>query len=267
MSNLQEAANRQQQLVQQRLLLGLPIAAGGLLAVAVTAVFTVPQWLGLQSNSAKLQQLEALQQQIPLLRAQLAKSSADQEQAERKQRQVLQLIEGSGEFATFLAQLDQEATRTGVRLEMFEPVTIAPAAAPAPARGGNQPAAAPPPPKEPLQAAGLTAQRVLLTARGNYPSVLSFMRSVEKLNLLVVASNFSLELVELPQPAAISSAAPADESSGTTGQTATPPQKLMIPELKLALTYYQIPEGGLKPVAPPTQDKPADAPDNSGASS
>jgi type IV pilus assembly protein PilO len=267
MSNLQEAANRQQQLVQQRLLLGLPIAAGGLLAVAVTAVITVPQWLGLQSNSAKLQQLEALQQQIPLLRAQLAKSSADQEQAERKQRQVLQLIEGSGEFATFLAQLDQEATRTGVRLEMFEPVTIASAAAPAPARGGNQPAAAPPPPKEPLQAAGLTAQRVLLTARGSYPSVLSFMRSVEKLNLLVVASNFSLELVELPQPAAISSAAPADESSGTTGQTATPPQKLMIPELKLALTYYQIPEGGLKPVAPPTQDKPADAPDNSGASS
>ena len=254
MSNLQEAANRQQQLLQQRLLLGLPIAVGGLLAVAVTAMFTVPQWLGLQSNSAKLQQLEALQQQIPLLRAQLAKSSADQEQAERRQRQVLQLIEGSGEFATFLAQLDQEATRTGVRLEMFEPVTIAPAAAPAPARGGNQPAAAaPPPPKEPLQAAGLTAQRVLLAARGNYPNVLSFMRSVEKLNLLVVASNFSLELVELPQPAADSSA--------------TPPQKSMIPELKLALTYYQIPEGGLKPAAPPIQDKPADAPDNSGASS
>ncbi|MCH9714469.1 MAG: hypothetical protein K0U63_07980 [Cyanobacteria bacterium] len=238
MSNLQEAANRQQQLLQQRLLLGLPIAVGGLLAVALTAMFTVPKGLGLQANSAKLQQLEALQQQIPLLRAQLVKSSADQEQAERRQRRVLQLIEGSGEFATFLAQLDQEASRTGVFLEMFEPVTITPAA--------------PPPPKEPLQAAGLTAQRVLLTARGNYPSVLSFMRSVEKLNLLVVASNFSLELVELPQPATDSSAAP--------------PQKLMIPELKLALTYYQIPEGGLKPAAPPTQDKPAAASDtDSGA--
>ncbi len=261
MSNLQEAANRQQQLLQQRLLLGLPIAAGGLLAVAVTAVLTVPQWLGLQSNSAKLQQLEALQQQIPLLRAQLAKSSADQEQAERKQRQVLQLIEGSGEFATFLAQLDQEASRSGVRLEMFEPVTIAPAAAPAPAaRGGNQPAAAPPPPKEPLQAAGLTAQRVLLTAQGNYPNVLSFMRSVEKLNVLVVASNFSLELVELPQPA-------VEAASGATGQAATPPQKRMIPELKLALTYYQSPEGGLKPATPPTQGKPATAANNSGASS
>ncbi len=238
MSNLQEAANRQQQLLHQRLLLGLPIAVGGLLAVALTAMFTVPKGLGLQANSAKLQQLEALQQQIPLLRAQLAKSSADQEQAERRQRRVLQLIEGSGEFATFLAQLDQEASRTGVFLEMFEPVTITPAA--------------PPPPKEPLQAAGLTAQRVLLTARGNYPSVLSFMRSVEKLNLLVVASNFSLELVELPQPATDSSAAS--------------PQKLMIPELKLALTYYQIPEGGLKPAAPPTQDKPAAASDtDSGA--
>jgi type IV pilus assembly protein PilO len=239
MSNLQEAANRQQQLLHQRLLLGLPIAVGGLLAVALTAMFTVPKGLGLQANSAKLQQLEALQQQIPLLRAQLAKSSADQEQAERRQRRVLQLIEGSGEFATFLAQLDQEASRTGVFLEMFEPVTITPAA--------------PPPPKEPLQAAGLTAQRVLLTARGNYPSVLSFMRSVEKLNLLVVASNFSLELVELPQPATDSSAAS--------------PQKLMIPELKLALTYYQIPEGGLKPAAPPTEEKPAAAPADSGASS
>jgi type IV pilus assembly protein PilO len=260
MSNLQEAANQQQQLLQQRLLLGLPIAGGGLLAVAATAVLTVPLWIGLQANNAKLQQLEALQQQIPLLRAQLAKSSADQEQAERKQRQVLQLIEGSGEFATFLAQLDQEASRSGVRLEMFEPVTITPAAAPAPAQGGNQPAAPPPPPQEPLQAAGLTAQRVLLTARGDYPDMLRFLRSVERLNLLVVASNFSLELVELPQPT-------AEPTNGATGQAAPPPQKRTIPELKLALTYYQIPEGGLKPAAPPTPDKPTEAPDNSAASS
>jgi type IV pilus assembly protein PilO len=248
MTNLQEAASVQQLRWRQRLLLGLPIAVGGLVAAGITTLFTVPQWLGLQSNQARFQQLEALRQQVPLLRDQLAKSTQEIENSERKQIQLLQMIEGSGEFATFLAQLDLEASRHGLQLELFEPTaatpdpatpppTAPPPAAP-PAGGSGQtegqpaPAAAQAP--EPLQAAGLDAKRVLLSARGNYPNLLAFMRAVEALSLLVVPSDFALELVEIPGGSGVQAGV----------------QRPRIPEMKLALTYYRAPAGGLKPPAP-----------------
>jgi len=243
MTNLQEAANAQELRWRQRLLLGLPIAVGGLVATAITALFTVPQWLQLQNSGARLQQLEALQQQLPLLREQLVKSSQVIERNDGKQRKLLRLIEGSGEFATFLAQLDLEASRHGLQLELFEPVSApaAPAKAPEPGQAG-QPAQSSPQasPQEPLQAAGLQAERVLLSARGRYPSLLAFMRAVEQLSLLVVPSDFSLELVEAvsvnTDPSGVAEAA-----------------KLRVPELKLALTYYKAPAGPLKPPAPATE--------------
>ena len=239
MTNLQEAANAQELRWRQRLLLGLPIAVGGLVATAITALFTVPQWLQLQNSGARLQQLEALQQQLPLLREQLVKSSQENERNEGKQRKLLRLIEGSGEFATFLAQLDLEASRHGLQLELFEPVSApaAPAKAPEPGQAG-QPAQASP--QEPLQAAGLQAERVLLSARGRYPSLLAFMRAVEQLSLLVVPSDFSLELVETV-------------SVNTDPSGAAEAAKLRVPELKLALTYYKAPAGPLKPPAPATE--------------
>ncbi len=239
MTNLQDAANAQELRWRQRLLLGLPIAVGGLVATAITALFTVPQWLQLQNSGARLQQLEALQQQLPLLREQLVKSSQENERNEGKQRKLLRLIEGSGEFATFLAQLDLEASRHGLQLELFEPVSApaAPAKAPEPGQAG-QPAQASP--QEPLQAAGLQAERVLLSARGRYPSLLAFMRAVEQLSLLVVPSDFSLELVETV-------------SVNTDPSGAAEAAKLRVPELKLALTYYKAPAGPLKPPAPATE--------------
>lgn len=249
MTNLQEAANAQQLRWRQRLLLGLPIAIGGLVAIALTGLFTVPQWLGLQDKSARFQQLEALRQQLPLLRDQLTKSGQEIERSERQQVKLLRLIEGSGEFSTFLAQLDLEATRNGLQLELFEPTGLAGPAAPAPEapEAGsrakpNAPAAPPPPVQSPLQAAGLEAERVLLSARGTYPSLLAFMRSVEQLSLLVVPSDFALQLVE-------------SSSANTASPAPVDAPKAKIPEMKLALTFYKTPAGGLKP-PPAVEQKP-----------
>jgi type IV pilus assembly protein PilO len=234
-TNLQEAANPQQLRWRQRLLLGLPIAAGGLVATAITALFTVPQWMALQSSAARLQQLEGLRQQVPLLRDQLVRSSQEIERSEAKQRTLLTLIEGSGEFATFLAQLDLEAGRHGVQLELFEPAEL-----PEPAAEGSAPAPAANPAdasQDPLMGTGLQAERVLLSARGSYPSLLAFMRSVEQLSLLVVPSDFALELVE----------GVATDAGAAAAADGPRPR---VPELKLSLTYYKAPEGPLRPPAP-----------------
>lgn len=235
MTNLQDGAERNAAQVQQRLLLGLPIGVGALLAVVLVGVGVIPQWLKLQSDSERLAQLEEIQGRIPLLRAQIAKTAQSLDAAERMQQQVLQLIQGSGELVTFLAQLDREAARFGVQLDLYEPVaaTPPPAADDKKAQKGDQPAA---PPKSPLEAAGLKAQQVLLTARGPYPNVLAFLRATEKLTVLVSQSNLSLTAVEPPKA--------APQPTPQAGNQAATAALLVAPtaaktELKLILTYYQ----------------------------
>jgi len=137
MTNLQDAANPKTTTLQQRLLLGVPIGIGVLVTGLIVGFATVPQWLRLQADSERLAQLEELQARIPMLRAQIAKTSAAQSKAERNQAQLLQMIQGSGELATFLAQLDREASRLGVQLDLYEPVAAPPPPPPpAPPPGG-----------------------------------------------------------------------------------------------------------------------------------
>ncbi len=223
MTNFQQAANRDQQRLQQRLLLGLPIAVGAVLAALVLGFAVVPQWLALRGNRERIDRIEELEQSLPLLRDQLAKTSADQEQASSRREQILTLIQGSGEFNTFLAQLDREARRNRVQLDLFEPVVASePAAEDADGqRGGDSEDAA----QEPLEAAGLSSQAILLTAQGSYPNLLAFMRAVERLSLLVVPSNFAIALVELPTP------------PGAPDRPATAPPPTT-PQLKVQLKYY-----------------------------
>ena len=226
MTNLQDVANANATKLQQRLLLGVPMGIGAVVTALIVGFGVVPQWLSIQANSERLAQLEEFESRIPLLRAQIAKAAEAQSAAERKQLQVLQLIEGSGEFVTFLAQLDAEAARQGVQLDLYEPVA---APAPVPAAEAKKGETAPPSPASPMEAAGLKAQRVLLTARGSYPSLLAFMRATEKLSVLVSQSNMSLALVD-PAKA-------GDPSSPQSSVVISPAAAKT--ELKIMLTYYK----------------------------
>lgn len=267
MTNLQSPLVPEEQILRQRLLLGVPIGLGVLVASLLAVGLLVPQLLRLRSDSQRLADLQALEQRIPLLRRQLDKTALDQENAERQQRKILALIQGSGEFLTFLSQIDREAIRNGVQLELYEPVASRAAAAPdgqAPNPQAPPPAGQPeggqpeggqpqtgqaPPVASPLEQAGLTAEQVLLTARGSYPRLLGFLRAVEKLSLLAIPSDFRMVLVN---PTA---------ATGAARQGSSPAGTPAVPELKLLLTYYKVPEGGLKaqPAAsgpPPAAPKP-----------
>ncbi len=247
MTNLQDAANPNASKLQQRLLLGVPIGVGAALSALIIGFAVVPQWLRLQADSARLVQLEELKARIPLLRGQIAKTAEAQSTAERKQRQVLQLIEGSGELSTFLAQLDQEATRLGVQLDLYEPVA-APAPPPADAKTPPKPEpgkgdAPAPAPQSPLEAAGLQAQRVLLTAKAPYPNLLAFLRATEKLSVLVSQSKLSLAVVEQPKDAAQTTPQP-----GSAAPVSAP--VVAKTELKLMLTSYRTADGQLAKAPP-----------------
>jgi type IV pilus assembly protein PilO len=188
------------------LLVGVPAALGGVLALLVLALGSGPLISQLQIQGRQHQEQRAQQQRLPQLRADLRRLASQQQQAERQQQRLLQLIAGSGELVTFMAQVDREAQRHGVQLQLIEPLAAIPAADPAaadPLKGqakgtrnrlkqqadqqeqAGQGA-------DPLQKAGLKARQLLISARGRYPNLLAFVRSLEGLGLLVVQSNLNL---------------------------------------------------------------------------
>ena len=201
-------------ITRERLLLWGPALLGGLLAAVAGGLLLLPQLQRLQLVQQQVEDLKAQQQRLPLLRRQLTVLSERHSQAQQRQRQLLELIQGSGELRTFLAQLNREARASGVQLEGYEPISAAPVS-PAPAAPAAQAAtapagaaapglpprapgvpglAAPPSPVDPLQDPGLRKNSLLLRARGHGPQLQQFLRRLERLGLLVVQSDLSLKL-------------------------------------------------------------------------
>ena len=222
MTNLQQGAGGISGALLRRVWLGLPIAAGGLLALLLTAFALLPQWLGLQRDMNRQAELEATRSELAVLRAQINSSESSREKAEAQQAKLFELVTGNGDLSTFMAMVDREAQLAGVQLDLFEPqlagaaaaagvgakpglaagaqaaaAAAAGSAAAAPGKAGgsqaNTAAAA-------VEIAGLKSQSILLSARGRYPNLLDFLRRLENLNVLVAQSDLRL-LLEEAKPA------------------------------------------------------------------
>ena len=196
MTNFQGGVSRR--VTREQVLLWSPVLLGSVLSIAVGGLLLWPALQQLQRNQQQLADLQEQAARLPLLRQQLVKQRENLAQAQERERQILQLIAGSGDVSTFMTQLGEEARKSGVQLDSYEPVTTvappppapAPGAAPPPANGApNQP----PPPADPLQGPGLQKTSILITARGNGLQLQDFLRRLERLSLLVVQSDLSLK--------------------------------------------------------------------------
>lgn len=128
MTNFQGgAANR---FSRETVLRAIPVLLGAVLALMAGQAVLAPVLQRLQADQEKLDALREQRERMPLVRQRLAQLRASLEQERTRQRQLLELIAGSGELNTFMAQLDQEARRSGVRLERFEPIPASGSAAP-----------------------------------------------------------------------------------------------------------------------------------------
>lgn len=234
-----------------RLLLVLPLGVGGVVALLLLLVWVLPQLQWLNRDQQRLAAMEEKIQRLPLLRAQLQSTLVAQERAEAQKRQLLNLIAGSGSLNTFMAQVNREAERHGVVLDVLQPATPPPA----PPRAEAKPAVAGAAPAAPAAGScgrldatdGLTASQQSLAVRGRYPNLLAFMRALERLNLLVVQCNLALEQ---PAPKAVAGAAKVP-----------PPLEPMVLRFDLSL-FEQRPQArprGGRAEAPPARPEAASA--------
>ena len=183
-------------ITQQQVLIGVPMLMGVGIALGLTAVWGWPQWNRLRLAEQELEQLAEQQQRLPILRAQLTKLARTQSEAELRRGQILGLVAGSGEIATFMTQLSEEAQRSGVQLDGYEPIIETAEAQDAKSNRSaskTDKTKAPAAPADPLLAPGLMKTSLLLVARGDGPQLLAFLRRLETLSLLVVQSNLQVK--------------------------------------------------------------------------
>ena len=215
MTNQQAPAGEEPALAASRLsprqLLLLPLALGGVVALALLGGWVIPQLQKLNEANQRQAQKQATAAGIPLLRQQLDQTITATQRAELQQARLLALIAGSGDLATFLTQVDRQAQLHGVQLDVLQP------AKPKGVPGEPAPAAsaAPAEPPDPLAGAGLQATQMQLKAVGTYPNLLSFIRAMERLSLLVRQSGFTLQQVG-PTAGQAPAAAPAPAPTAMT---------------------------------------------------
>ena len=192
MTNFQAQPPSRLAVTPERLVLALPALAGGLLAAALALAWLLPAW---QRNGALEQQRQLLKSQGEALaanRARLGRSREGLQQAEADQRKLLQIVAGTDQLDTLLAQLAVEAAAAGVTLESYEP-QAAPVPVPVPKSKRSKAKGNEAPPSDPLLVDGeLVKREQLVMASGAFPQLLVFLRRIESLSPLAVLRDLNL---------------------------------------------------------------------------
>ena len=216
------------------LLLGL-LSAGGVVWLQL-----LPTDERIAELDARLQEIQALNTQLPLMRQRLDGTQNQLEQAQVQQAVLLDLVAGRDRIQTFLALLDQRARTTGVEIQRFEPLQADASlqSAKATARGSSKQNASST--EDPLQDLGYRRIAVALNVVGSYVQLQDFLQEMEKLEVVVEASDLTLE--------AVSDSAAADEAT-TNRQTIT---------LSLRFSFYdRLPANALDTASSPASAEEA----------
>ena len=241
-------------ITREAVLFAVPLSIGLLIAAISAASLAWPVWQRLGTDLQALQSLREQRDRIPLLRQQLVKLKRDFQRQKDKQDLVVRLIAGSGDISTFMTQLALEAVRSGVQLDGYEPL-VEPSGScdttkqPQSAKPSGKSTEPPPPPPDPVLCAAPELEKVtlLLTARGNGPSLQQFLRGLEKLSLLVVQKDLSFKY----EPTQTVAAPPQRHSP------AGPPPVVMRLSLSLYREAANPPSGSPHQSAKPSTTSPA----------
>ena len=180
-------------LSRDRILLGVPLLVAALIAAGIGWFLLRPAQERFVVLETRVEELSALQRQLPLLDRQLVDANAKFAKAQQQQALLLDVIAGKDRIQTFLAMLDQVSRQTGVNIERYEPLAVKKADAAQPPARRNNKTKAPPPPTDPLLALGYRQSSVVLRVEGQYQSLQRFLQQMEALKILVESGDLNLQ--------------------------------------------------------------------------
>jgi len=183
-------------LSSERLLWLLPALGGLLLSVGLALAWLWPLSQSLQGLERQRQERQRQRDQWPVALQRQAQARIDLERANQQQQQLLQLVAGTKQLDTLLAQLAVEAAGAGVALDSVEPQAAEGSAAAVPETKATKGL---PPATDPLLVPGLEKRSQLVIASGRFPELLGFLRRLESLSPLAVVSDLNLKHVDSPK--------------------------------------------------------------------
>jgi len=191
-TNFQAETNRitTSWLTPERAVVVVPILAGLALAAALASAVITRQVVQLRERRAVVDVLEQKSESLPGLLQALDQRRLDQAEVMAQQQRLLALIAGTAELETFLAQLNDLADKHQVVVTSTEPgsverapVAVAPSDEPAAEDGGVG---------DPLLMQGLEKRSAQIEVEGSFVDVLSFLQSLENLQVFVVTQDLSV---------------------------------------------------------------------------
>ncbi|WP_413358721.1 hypothetical protein [Prochlorococcus sp. MIT 1201] len=226
MTNLsQEQPSWRRKLTRERVLVGVPLVVGGMVACSLAFTVVSPRLVRVEAQKQRLEQLLNQEASLPLLPGKLKTATEQLAKVQQQQDVLLNLVAGKNKIQTFLAQLSREAMAAGVLLELYQPVLPAPspsaAASQEPPGTKSNPDSEEISPESPLAGRVYEKTAVLLQARGPFISMQGFLRGIEALQLVVQPSELELTALDPKQ---------GPEEDVLTGPAIT--------QLKLKLTFY-----------------------------
>ena len=218
-------------LSRDRILVGVPLLIGVLLAVGVGVGILRPTLERIDSLEVRLADLQRQQRSLPELKLRLVEEQATLSLREQKQAVLLDLIAGRDRIQTFLALLGQEAQASGVDIRRYEPLAASPPAQSIERQPRSAGQKRPESAQNPMQELGYHQSSIALQVSGRYVGLQQFLQRMERLQLLVESSELSLTTT------------PASKQD----QAKSVPLEPVPTELSLRLTFYdRRPEGESK---------------------
>lgn len=186
-------------LTPERAVLVMPVLAGLVLSMALLSVGITPLTMRVREQNKVVEELTTKADFVQVLRQQLAVLKRSQVEREQQLDRLLDLVAGTSELQTFLAELNDlsrvhnvaiNTTKPGAveRFKALKPVNRKSQQAP-PAAGGLKSRAKA---GDPLLNRGLEKRSAALTVKGPFQQVMAFLQSLEHLEVFVVISEMNV---------------------------------------------------------------------------
>lgn len=179
----------------ERILFVLPILMGVGAGALLVMLGLLPVLVTLQQVRDEVELMELKQIGLPALRDRLRGLQADLKDKQEQQSRLVGLVAGPNQLKTLLASLNALTVAAGVEVTAVESRPVVPYAPPLPepdpaaVASGDQP---PAPPMDPLLRPGLERRSVLISLQGPYPSLLTFLRQLEALDVITLTDELTL---------------------------------------------------------------------------
>ena len=187
-------------LTPERAVLVMPVLAGLGLSIALLSAGITPLTMRVREQSEVVEQLSSKAEFLPVLQQQLAALKREQDERDQQLDRLLDLVAGTSELQTLLAELNDLGRLHNVAITTTKPGVIERFQPPPPVQGRGQ--VAPPAAggstsravrADPLLNRSLEKRTAALTVTGSFKEVLAFLRSVELLEVFVVISEMSVQ--------------------------------------------------------------------------